>query len=159
MEDNLHQVAEQRKAEETEHATSVVLRCVPRKWLNVVLVILTVISNVSFTVTLPIYAGAMNKAGGDTFVVLFYCGMWFPIIFAVMTICLKYGVDKSISLRPTGNLKITALCGMFLSLNGLLVVYSSPPTRTAPYLQGVLSTMIIPYTVIGRYFILKKGIQ
>lgn len=159
IDDILQSIPEQRNIADSKDKSSLIFGCIPVKWLNVILVVLTVVSNVSLTVSLPIYAGAMNKAGGDTFVVLLYTGMWFPIIFAFMTICLKYGLDKSISLRPTGNVKMIAAAAVLLSLNGVFLVYSSPPTRTAPYLQGVLSIMMIPYTIVGRYVILKKGME
>lgn len=43
------------------------------------------------------------------------------------------------------------------SVNGLLVVYASDPLRTPPYLQALLSCTLIPFTIVARLLILKKG--
>lgn len=134
-----------------------VLGCVSIKWMNTLLAILTIITSVSMVVTLPIYAGAVNRAGGDTYVVLFNAGLWFPVVYILVTLCIKFSVDRSITLRPKGNVKIIAAIGFLTGINALLVVYASPPNRTAPYLQGILSTVTIPFTVIGRYLVLRKG--
>ncbi len=42
------------------------------------------------------------------------------------------------------------LIGFFDALNGVLVVFASPPTRTAPFLQAILSNSAIPLTILFR---------
>ncbi len=42
------------------------------------------------------------------------------------------------------------LIGLFDALNGVLVVFASPPTRTAPFLQAILSNSAIPLTILFR---------
>ncbi len=42
------------------------------------------------------------------------------------------------------------LIGFFDALNGVLVVFASPPTRTAPFLQAILSNVSIPLTIAFR---------
>ncbi|XP_064389976.1 crt homolog 2-like isoform X2 [Halichondria panicea] len=48
------------------------------------------------------------------------------------------------------------LIGFFDALNGVLVVFASPPTRTAPFLQAILSNSAIPLTILFRFLILRK---
>ena len=43
------------------------------------------------------------------------------------------------------------LFGFFNVMNGLLAVYASPDNRTAPFLQAILSNIIIPCTMLFRY--------
>ena len=43
------------------------------------------------------------------------------------------------------------LVGVFDALNGILVVFASPPTRTAPFLQAILGNFMIPLTIVFRY--------
>lgn len=42
------------------------------------------------------------------------------------------------------------LIGVFDALNGILVVFASPPTRTAPFLQAILGNFMIPLTICFR---------
>jgi hypothetical protein len=42
------------------------------------------------------------------------------------------------------------LVGFFDALNGILVVFASPPTRTAPFLQAILGNFLIPLTISIR---------
>ena len=42
------------------------------------------------------------------------------------------------------------LVGIFDALNGILVVFASPPFRTAPFLQAILGNFMIPLTIFFR---------
>ena len=42
------------------------------------------------------------------------------------------------------------LIGVFDALNGILVVFASPPSRTAPFLQAILGNFMIPLTILFR---------
>ena len=42
------------------------------------------------------------------------------------------------------------LVGFFDALNGVLVVFASPPIRTAPFLQAILGNFLIPLTIVFR---------
>ena len=42
------------------------------------------------------------------------------------------------------------LIGIFDALNGILVVFASPPIRTAPFLQAILGNFMIPLTIFFR---------
>ena len=42
------------------------------------------------------------------------------------------------------------LIGVCDALNGVLVVFASPPKRTAPFLQSILGNIVIPLTIVAR---------
>ena len=124
---------------------------------NIILAFLNVFSNVMMNVTLPIYAGTMNEVGGDTFVLLINTCFIISILFVLTTLFAKKVIDNSVTFKPTSSHKIYFIMGLFTALNGILVVYASPPTRTPGYLQGILSSTTIPFTVICRLIFLRKG--
>jgi hypothetical protein len=123
----------------------------------IIISVLNVVINVMAFVAIPIYTGTMDNVKGDAYVVLFQSAFWFVLLYVLMSLVLKYTVDRSITLRPTASLKILFVMGFLTTLNGIMVVYASPPNRTPPYLQAVLGNIVIPYTVIFRVIILKKG--
>lgn len=125
---------------------------------NVILAALNVFSNVTMNVSLPIFAGTMNEIGGDTFVLLLNSCVVIGVIFVLTTLFAKRFIDSSITLKLVSSLKIVFALGLFTALNGILVVFASPPDRTPGYLQGILSTTVIPYTILCRLIFLRKGI-
>lgn len=139
--------------------TSVRALCchVPLRFLNSILAVLTVVCNVAMNVTLPIYADAMIKAGGDVFDALVLAGVFFPVIFFVFLIASKLLCDRTQKLLPIGSFKVAILVGFLTAMNGLLIVFASPAERTPPYLQGILTTTLVPFTVFFRYLVLRKG--
>ena len=124
---------------------------------NIVLAILNVTFNVAINVSLPIYAGTMDVIGADAYVLLSQGVIWFVVILVFMTQGLHYLFDNRINLKPTASFKILFVMGALTTLNGIFVVYASPPNRTPPYLQGILMTTSIPFTVICRIVWLRKG--
>lgn len=133
---------------------------VPKKFRMITIAILNVITNVIMNVSLPVFAGTMTspEVGGDAFVLLIQTSITVTVIFAVMTMVVRYSkLDPTASLRPTASWKVLFAMGLFTTLNGILVVNASPPDRTPPYLQGILSATVIPYTVVCRLIILRKG--
>ncbi|XP_021356417.1 uncharacterized protein LOC110452302 isoform X2 [Mizuhopecten yessoensis] len=127
---------------------------------NIIIAVLNVITNVMMNVSLPIYAGTMDEVGGDAFVLLMNTSFTVSILFAIMTLIVKYTkLDPKASLRPKSSWKVLIAMGLFTTLNGILVVNASPPNRTPPYLQGILASTVIPYTVLCRLIILRKGIS
>lgn len=125
---------------------------------NALLAVMNVISNVIMNVSLPVYAGTMESVGSDIFVLLFITCCTISVIFTLLTLFVKYSkIDSSATLRPTSSYKILFLMGLFTAMNGILVVYASPPNRTPPYLQGILQSSVIPFTVLLRFVILRRG--
>lgn len=127
---------------------------------NVLIAVFNVISNVLMNVTLPVYAGTMETVGSDIFVLLFITCCIITVVFTLLTLFVRYSkIDSSATLRPTSSYKILFMMGLFTAMNGILVVYASPPDRTPPYLQGILQSSVIPFTVLLRLVILRKGIS
>ena len=126
---------------------------------NVILAFLNVVSNVAMNVSLPVFAGTMNEIGGDTFVLLLNSCVVIGVLFVLTTLLAKHTIDSSIEFKPASTWKIIFAMGLFTALNGILVVFASPPDRTPGYLQGILSTTTIPYTIICRLIFLRKGMH
>lgn len=51
------------------------------------------------------------------------------------------------------------LIGLFLALTALLVMFSSPTNRTAPFLQAILGNIAIPMTIFFRYAYCKGRVE
>ncbi|XP_071944136.1 crt homolog 3-like [Antedon mediterranea] len=136
---------------------------ISKRGLNVFLTVMTVITNVAMNVSLPLYSESMDKTNTngtnrvDEYPVLFLSSFWFPFVFFSI-VFLNSWCQGCSSMRSSVPQRTMILCGALNSVNGLLVVYASDPTRTAPELQAVLSTSIIPFTVVCRYLILRKGV-
>ncbi|XP_071944135.1 crt homolog 3-like [Antedon mediterranea] len=136
---------------------------ISKRGLNVFLTVMTVITNVAMNVSLPIYSESMDKTNTngtnrvDEYPVLFLSSFWFPFVFFSI-VFLNSWCQGCSSMRSSVPQRTMVLCGALTSTSGILMVYASDPTRTAPELQAVLSTSIIPFTVVCRYIILRKGV-
>lgn len=125
---------------------------------NAFIAVINVLSNVLMNTSLPVFAGTMEVIGSDIFVLLFITCIIISVIFTFLTLFVKYSkIDSTATLRPTSSYKILFLMGLFTAMNGILVVYASPPDRTPPYLQGILQSSVIPFTVLLRLAILRRG--
>lgn len=125
---------------------------------NTLIAIMNVFSNVLMNTSLPVYAGTMEVIGSDIFVLLFITCIIITVVFTLLTLFVKYTkIDSRATLRPTSSFKILFCMGLFTAMNGILVVYASPPNRTPPYLQGILQSSVIPFTVLLRLIILRRG--
>eukprot|EP00118_Oscarella_pearsei_P025781 m.308763 g.308763 ORF g.308763 m.308763 type:complete len:449 (+) comp44711_c0_seq1:82-1428(+) len=140
---------------------------IPLTAANIVLSILNVICQVGMTVSLPLFTTALgtHKACGEygkaiagPYFVLFFTALWFPVVFFAWVIIAKL-MNRNFSLKLTCPMRFVVLLGFMNSLNGVLLVYASPSDRTPQYLQPILSASVIPFTVILRYIILRKGIS
>ncbi|CAH1773512.1 unnamed protein product [Owenia fusiformis] len=131
---------------------------VPMKALNVCLAIFSVLFNVAMNISLPLYSQAVNRAKGDEYNVLLFSTFWFPIIFYIMVAFIKIFIDRDMPILPTSKWYHVVMVGSLNALSGLMMVYASDPSRTPPYLQAVLATSIIPYTVIARLVIRRIGV-
>lgn len=144
---------------EAEKSKHVQLGCLKlhRTALNIVLTLCNVFSMVLMTVSLPLFAGDMVNHGSDPFTVLSFSAFWFSFVFFFILFVSKLYCQHKLKLKPQAGYFQVFIVGFLNSLNGLLVVYASDPDRTPPYLQAVLTTTSIPYTVGFRYLILRKG--
>ena len=125
--------------------------------LNITLAIATVVSNVAQVVSLPLYAKAVDHSGSDAYNVLLFTAFWFPWVFFSIALIQKFTVERTMSLFPWHQRKFILIAGLMNAMNGLLVVYTADPARTPAYLQAILMTFTIPYTVLCRFLMLRKG--
>lgn len=112
---------------------------------------------VAVRVVLPIFTGSTKIAGSDSYQVLLFVSLTLPIVLAVFSILYKACWDREMALVPSVRWWVLLQMGVCFMLTGLCATFASPPSRTPPYLQGVLLTLIIPFTVVARFVILRKG--
>ena len=122
----------------------------------IIIAVVMITSGVTDVISLPLYIESIKAAGSDPYVVVLMNAMWSAIVYGLIWLVYKYTLDRNIPWRPH-SFPFTMLIGFLNSLNGILVVYASAPSRTPPYLQAILYCSIIPFTVIVRYIILRKG--
>ncbi len=133
----------------------------PPQWIiNCLLSFLTVFFMVAFTVMAPLYAASLtnDKAGSDAFVAMLLGSIWCPILFFIQVIAVKLLLDRSIAFLPQASWKNVILVGSLTSLSGVLMGFTCLPSRTPPNLQALLGTMLVPFTVIAKYILLRKGL-
>lgn len=129
---------------------------------NVLFAALAISGQVGEIVTLPLWTSAATAScqnhsnnsnatdlSMDPFFVLSSASFSFVVIFGILTlVSAAFGAVTKDDLRfPQWQL---FLIGLFDSLNGVFIVYSSPSSRTAPYLQAILGNFLIPLTIIFR---------
>lgn len=145
--------------------------------VNVLFAALAVLGQVGQNVTLPLWTSAASSAcigngdsnhsngthsnnsngtsssGGpsmDPFFVVSSASFSFVVIFGVLTL-----VSAAFKAVTVEDLRFPQwqlfLIGFFDALNGIFVVYASPTTRTAPFLQAILGNFMIPLTIFFRY--------
>ena len=141
-----------------EHSRAI-CACVPIDCLNVFLAFFTLTMLVFKTISLPAYTSAVTNSGSDPFSVALIAGFWFQWFFLLVAMIYKIFIDSSMNLLPTTEWKILLLIGFLNGVAGIPLVFASDPKRTPPHLQSLLSTLVIPYTVIFRYLILRKGMN
>ena len=141
-------------------------RKMPRRTLlvtvNVVFAFLAVIGQVTQNVSLPLWVNSAQTncsiVNGTAVVSGEAMGPYFVLTFASLSFVVLFGTFTLVSL-PFGAVTkedlafpqwLLFLVGFFDSLNGVLVVFASPPVRTAPFLQAVLSNFLVPLTIIFR---------
>lgn len=138
--------------------------------VNILFAGLAISGQVGQNVTLPLWASAATSkcqhvngtsnatddgnstSGGpsmDPFFVVSSASFAFVVIFGALTlVSALFGAVTADDIRfPQWQL---FLIGFFDALNGVLVVYSSPPSRTAPFLQAILGNFLIPLTIVFR---------
>ena len=147
------------KIEVSDEHSRAICACVPIDCLNVFLAFLTLSTLVFKTIALPAYTSAVTNSGSDPFSVALIAGFWFQWFFLLVSMIYKVFIDSSMNLLPTTEWKIMLLIGFLNGVAGIPLVFASDPKRTPPYLQSLLSTLVIPYTVIFRYLILRKGMR
>ncbi|XP_038067525.1 uncharacterized protein LOC119737330 [Patiria miniata] len=124
--------------------------------LNIILTVLTIISNLMMFVSLPLLNNTVNKYN-DYYPVILYTSFWFQPFFFGLVFINKF-LNPMAETKSSVSHKLMALLGLLNATNGILVVYAADPKRTSGSLQALLATSSIVFTVIFRYIILRKGV-
>ena len=126
--------------------------------LNVFLTVMNIITNLMMLIMLPLFSQSMDHPhhNTDQYPVLLFSATLFPLFFFGLMGVNKF-LEPDMILKSTVSHRVMFITGLLNSLNGLLVVYASNPSRTSPQLQALLGTSMIPFTVICRFLLLRKG--
>ncbi len=123
-------------------------------WWNLLFAVLYVGGQVGQNITLPLWLSEIK--GGNPYWVVWFGSIWFTAFFGLVTLCLiLFGALPEIQRRISHPWMIVV--GASDAINGILVVFASDPTRTAPYLQSILGNFIIPITILCRIAMLPRG--
>jgi hypothetical protein len=127
---------------------------------SVLLCVLNIIAMSGVLVTLPLVAGGFSDsaAQSDSYVGLFVIIMWFPVVYLVQLVFVKLFIDRSTPLKPSIPWSYMVISGSFLGIGIALTSFAAPPSRTPPYLQAILQTLTVPFTVIARLVVVRKGL-
>lgn len=143
-------------------ATGDVVSCltVPSMVAIVIFTVLSLLGQVGVTIALPIFADAVIAGGkGDPYFVLFSASGCFAVAFFIWLNFLKLFTNQITPVNSTFRHRDMFLVGLCNSLNGLMVVFASPTTRTAAFLQALLTNFSIPMTIGVRWLILRRSIN
>ncbi|CAH1775739.1 unnamed protein product, partial [Owenia fusiformis] len=132
---------------------------IPKKAINVILSVTTILAFVCMQVSLPMYTKAMNDQRSDPYNAMLFSAFWFPWVFFLQLAFIKLFIDRDLSLKPKTSWSGMFITGALTALNGLLIAYASLPSRTPPYLQAIFTTTLIPFTILARLIILRKGVS
>jgi CRT-like, chloroquine-resistance transporter-like len=116
-------------------------------WKSVVFTALTIAANAGENISLPLWIEAFGPALGGPYFILLFTSLAFSLVFGVLA--LLHWVRHRLEV-PTlrEHWPFFAGIGACDSLNGLLVVYASPPDRTPPLLQALLPSTGIFFSLI-----------
>lgn len=131
---------------------------IPRTAASLICVAGSVVGGVTQNVALPLWLVALGDApaGPNPFFVLVFASLAYVVIFGGVVVYQTMFTNLITQVERTFPHRYLALIGVCDALNGVLVVFASPPDRTAPFLQAILGNSIIPFTMIGSYFILHR---
>jgi drug/metabolite transporter (DMT)-like permease len=108
-------------------------------------------------ITLPLFLSTLAGSAGPYFV-LCWLGFLFNLVFWSLTLVrVKQGaITKEMKAYTWKRHYLFMLLGFFNALNGILIVYASPLSRTPGSLQAIISCAGTPMTVLFSKFILGK---
>lgn len=126
---------------------------------NVFFAFLVVFGQVGQNVTLPIWFASVPEGESlDPMYILTFAGFSFVIIFGIFTLVDLYrGVVTLHELKTFSTFhffKQYFAVGFCNALNGTFLVFAA--RKTAPYLQAILGTFNMLWTIVLRFIILRK---
>ena len=123
--------------------------------MNIILTVLTILTNLMMFVSLPLLNNTVSKYH-DYYPVILLTAVWFQPFFFGLVFLNKF-LNPLAETRSSVSHKLMAPLGLLNALNGILVVYAADTRRTSGSLQALLATSSIPFTVVFRYILLRKG--
>lgn len=106
-------------------------------------------------VSLPIWNDSLGSNGGPYFILFYATAAYTVLFFGFLGLLAFRGHIKRTDVEyPQLPLILIGVCD---AANGILVVYASSPSRTAPFLQSILGNFTIPMTILFRYLIMKRA--
>lgn len=122
---------------------------------SLVFAFISITGQVGQNISLPLWLSASKPNHGarmDAYFVIFFSCVFFVVAFGLMYLIMRvfypYVYGQAERQFPHKLLLAVGFCD---ALNGLLVVFASPPDRTAPYLQAILGNFMIPLTIVTRW--------
>lgn len=123
-------------------------------------------AQVGAVVLLPMYIDALQKHTvcgrprpiGNLYIVLFFSLGAYTFIYAVWVLIAKL-LTENFSLQCAVPQRLRFFCGAAGAVFNLLLVFSSPPSRTPVSIQPLLTAAIIPLTAVIRWLMLGKQID
>lgn len=100
--------------------------------ISIFLTVLTVLSTVTFGISVPVYV----KSFKDGFTAILLVAFWFPPLFFIQVLFFKLFIDRNLSLKPSAPWSNIVLVGFSIATNGIGLAYTGDPARTPPYLQA-----------------------
>ncbi|XP_046559199.1 uncharacterized protein LOC124268213 isoform X2 [Haliotis rubra] len=134
------------------------LGCLSTNAKSIILSLFALLGHLVTSLVLPVWASTFDEIGSDVFVGQFVDTFWELLILSAVYLAWKC-FDREVPLRPTVSLKSLAIYGLTNALTGAFIVFASLPERTPPYLQSIIGSSLIPFTVICRYIMLRKGVS
>ena len=125
---------------------------------NIVFAILSVVGQVGQNVSLPLWLAAAQPSNSSNSSAAESMGPYFVLSFSSFAFLVVFGLATAVNFllfpKSVTREKLAFpqwqlfLVGLFDALNGVFVVYASPPVRTAPFLQAILGNFLIPLTIV-----------
>ena len=146
------------------HETSYFTVCyfsLPLLWAKLLFAFCYVAGQVGGSVSLPLWIDSINSVTGDSKYHMYHRNSYFVassmsflycVILGFATLFIKVFLpDKIGETEKNFPTKLLAQTGISNGLSTFLIINASSGTRTAPYLQAILGSFIIPLTVLVRY--------
>eukprot|EP01129_Flabellula_baltica_P014139 TRINITY_DN6717_c0_g1_i1.p1 TRINITY_DN6717_c0_g1~~TRINITY_DN6717_c0_g1_i1.p1 ORF type:complete len:377 (-),score=44.90 TRINITY_DN6717_c0_g1_i1:5-1093(-) len=123
---------------------------------NIILTLCLLIFTASMTVSLPLYAGSFPNGTSGPYFVLLSASTSSTIIYGLLFLVMSFFTKSTMIPLNRQNVLLFVIIGGFSTLNGILLVYASPPNRTPPILQGFLLETSFIWTIIGTKLFVKE---
>eukprot|EP01065_Artemidia_motanka_P042040 TRINITY_DN5564_c0_g1_i1.p1 TRINITY_DN5564_c0_g1~~TRINITY_DN5564_c0_g1_i1.p1 ORF type:complete len:427 (+),score=179.42 TRINITY_DN5564_c0_g1_i1:64-1281(+) len=118
-----------------------------------------VIGQTGENVSLPLVSDHFGAAGSTPYFVVWFSSLLFFVL--PLVACFPLWLSGQIGEREFRMLTLRGQfgplqIGLANALSGIMIVFASPSSRTAEYLQAILGNFLIPMTIIIRAIVMRK---